>query len=138
MSSWVADRGLLSLDNIGGLTTLADQGVRKLCFILEVAARRYTELVGTFRRLPFSRNGLVEARFASHRLIVAHDPLRAEEQAARRRARIAELNADRFSRTLDETAMAAAELFDGKLALLTNAPDLSPAEVVHAIGRWPI
>lgn len=177
----VADRGLLSLDNIGELTTLADQGGRKLDFILAVPARRYTELVETFRRLAFSETGLAEASFAGHRLIVAHDPLRAEDQTARRRARIAELEAmaekmvtrldgqdagettrgrrasdrgaysrfaravaeaeltrfikadyaaDRFSWALDEAAISAAELFDGRLALITNAPDLTPADAV--------
>ena len=177
----VADRGLLSLDNIGELTALADQGGRKLEFILAVPARRYGELAETFRGLAFSEEGLAEATFAGHRLIVAHDPTHAALQSARRRARIAELDAmaekmvtrldaqdagetargrrasdrgaysrfaravaeaeltrfikadyaaDRFSWALDEDAIAAAELFDGKLALLTNAPDLTPAEAV--------
>ncbi len=44
------------------------------------------ELAETFRRLSFSENGLAEASFAGHRLVVAHDPLRAEDQTARRRA----------------------------------------------------
>jgi hypothetical protein len=42
----------------------------------------------------------------------------------------ADLPSDRFSWTVDEAAIAQAELFDGKLALLTNAPDLTPAEAV--------
>ena len=177
----VADRGLLSLDNIDALTALADQGGRKLEFILAVPARRYGELSDTFRGLSFDAEGLAETAFAGHRLIVALDPLRAAEQSAKRRARIAELealaekmvrkldaqddgltdrgrrasdrgafsrftravaeeeltrflkadySADRFSWSLDEEAIAEAELFDGKLALITNAPDLSPAETV--------
>lgn len=179
----VADRGLLSLDNIGELTALAEQvtGGRKLEFILAVPARRYGELAETFRGLTFSEDGLAEACFAGHRLIVAHDPARAVQQSARRRARIAELDAmaeklvtrldaqdagetargrrasdrgaysrfaravaeaeltrfikadytaDRFSWEVDEGAITAAELFDGKLAILTNAPDLTPAEAV--------
>ena len=177
----VADRGLLSLDNIDELTALAERGDRQLEFILAVPARRYAELVDTFRALAFDDAGLVEASFAGHRLIVAHDPLRAQEQTARRRARIAELEAmaekmvakldaqddgktakgrrasdrgaysrftravaeaemtrfikpdftaDRFSWSVDEEAVAEAQLFDGKLALITNAPDLTPAEAV--------
>ena len=51
----VADRGLLSRDNIGELTALADQGERKLDFILAVPARRHSELVETFRGLAFLR-----------------------------------------------------------------------------------
>ena len=42
----------------------------------------------------------------------------------------ADLEADRFSWHLDEQAVMRAELFDGKLALLTNTSDLSPAETV--------
>lgn len=176
----VADRGLLSLDNIGDLTAMADEGGRKLEFILAVPARRYAELVETFRGLTFDE-GLAEASFAGHRLIVAHDPLRGQEQSDKRRKRIRELEvmaekmvakldaqdegatargrrasdrgaysrftravaeaeltrfikadyaADRFSWSLDEVAIAGAELFDGKLALLTNAPDISPAAAV--------
>ncbi|WP_145111708.1 IS1634 family transposase, partial [Cereibacter sediminicola] len=150
-------------------------------FILAVPARRYGELVETFRDLVFDEAGLAEAAFAGHRLIVAHDPLRAAEQSEKRRARISELEtlaermvgkldaqdagatergrrasdrgaysrftravaeaelsrflqadftADRFSWSLNEAAIAEAELFDGKLALPTNAPDLTRAEAV--------
>jgi len=177
----VADRGLLSLENIGKLTALADKGGRKLEFILAVPARRYADLVETFQGLEFDDTGLAESAFAGHRLIVAHDPLRADEQSGRRHARIAELEAmaekmvakldaqdegqttrgrrasdrgaysrftravaeaeltrflkadlqaDRFSWHVDEGAIARAELFDGKLALITNAPDLTAADTV--------
>ncbi|WP_127904442.1 IS1634 family transposase [Solirhodobacter olei] len=177
----VADRGLLSLDNIGELTALAEQGARKLEFILAVPARRYSELVGTFQGLAFFDGGLAETTFAGHRLIVAHDPERAALQSAHRRERITELEtmaekmvgkldaqdegttakgrrasdrgafsrftravaeaeltrflkadftADRFSWSVDEEALAEAELFDGKLALITNAADLTPAETL--------
>lgn len=179
----VADRGLLSLENIGELTALAEQaqGGRTLEFILAVPARRYGELAETFRGLAFGEHGVAEDRFAGHRLIVAHDPLRAAEQGERRRARIAELdamaekmvgkldaqdegqtakgrrasdrgaysrfaravaeaeltrfikadlNADRFSWSVDGDVIAEAELFDGKLALITNALDLTPTDAV--------
>lgn len=177
----VADRGLLSLDNIGALTALAQEGGRTLEFILAVPARRYGELVETFRGLAFDGDGLAEATFAGHRLIVAHDPLRAAEQGEARRARIteleamaekmvgkldaqdggatpqgrrasdrgaysrftravadaemtrflkADLTADRFSWSVEEEAVAGAELFDGTLTLITNTTDISPAEAV--------
>ncbi|WP_138473458.1 IS1634 family transposase [Poseidonocella sp. HB161398] len=177
----VADRGLLSQENIGELTALADRGSRKLEFILAVPARRYIELAETFEGLAFDADGLAEAEFSGHRLIVAHDPLRAAEQSDRRRARIRELEemgerlagkldqqdagetargrrasdrgsysrfakavaeaeltrfikpdlqADLFSWSLDEAAIARAELFDGKLALLTNVAGITPAEAV--------
>ena len=47
----VADRDLLSLDNIGELSDLADQGGRRLEFILAVPARRYADLTETFGSL---------------------------------------------------------------------------------------
>jgi len=88
----VADRGLLSLDNVAQLAEVAAQSARRIEFILAVPARRYAELGGTMDALEFV-NGLAESRFADHRLVVAHDPGRAAEQGARRRTRIAELEA---------------------------------------------
>ena len=85
----VADRGLLSLENIDDLTALAERDGCKLEFTLAVPACRYADLVETFRGLVFDEDGLAESGFADHRLIVAHDPLRAAEQSDRRRARIA-------------------------------------------------
>jgi len=178
----VADRGLLSLDNIQHLTEMADQGGRKLEFILAVPARRYSDLVKTFQDFDFSDgNGLREASFEGHRLIVAHDAKRALEQGESRQARIDELEAmgnamvakldrqdngksekgrrasdrgaysrfvravadaelsrfikadlttDRFSWTVNEDAIAQAALFDGKLVLLTNVPEITPEETV--------
>jgi transposase len=41
-----------------------------------------------------------------------------------------DVTADRFSWSVDEDAVAEAQLFDGKLALITNAPDLTPADAV--------
>jgi len=88
----VADRGLLSLDNIAELSALAEHSERRLEFILAVPARRYAELGETIKGMDFV-DGVGEARFAGHRLVVAHDPVRAAEQRERRRARIAELEA---------------------------------------------
>lgn len=87
----VADRGLLSLDNIHHLTEIADKDGRKLEFILAVPARRYGDLVETFRGFDFTGDGLREASFEGHRLIVAHDAARAIEQGEARRVRINEL-----------------------------------------------
>ena len=178
----VADRGLLSLDNIHHLTQMADQGGRKLEFILAVPARRYGDLLEIFQNFDFSDgDGLHEGSFEGHRLIVAHDAGRAKEQGAARRARIneldamgnamvakldrqdegksekgrrasdrgaysrfvraisdaeltrfikADLTADRFSWDIDEDAIARAALFDGKLVLLTNVPEITPADAV--------
>lgn len=91
----VADRGLLSLDNIAELGELATTTQRQLQFILAVPARRYRELGGTLEALTFEpgRESLAEGKFAGHRLVVAHDPKRAAEQSAKRRAKIVELEA---------------------------------------------
>lgn len=89
----VADRGLLSLDNVAELTALATATSRQLQFILAVPARRYRELGGTLEGLTFdpASASIAEGQFAGHRLVVAHDPVRAAEQAAKRRRKIAEL-----------------------------------------------
>jgi len=157
------------------------RGERRLEFILTVPVHRYADLAETFQALAFDADDLADSSFAEHRLIVAHDPLRAAEQGDRRRARIAELKAmvekmvgkldaqdagktakgrrasnrgaysrftravaeaemtrflkvdftaERFSWSVDDDAIARAELFDGRVALITNAPDLTPAEAV--------
>lgn len=93
----VADRGLLSLDNVTELTRLAEAAGRTLEFILAVPARRYAELGGTLENRPFD-DGLAESRFAGQRLVVAHDPVRAAEQSTKRRERIQTLVA--FAETL--------------------------------------
>jgi hypothetical protein len=93
----VADRGLLSLDNVAELEALALPEGRSLDYILAVPARRYAELPGLVRGLTF-REGLAEGVFQGRRLVVAHDPVRAEEQGAKRRARIEALEA--FGETL--------------------------------------
>jgi transposase len=177
----VADRGLLSLDNVAEIKRIADEAARRLEFILAVPARRYIELGGTLQGLKF-KDGLAEGRFAEHRMVVAQDPVRAAEQGVRRKERITELeafatkliakldaqdagrtergrrasdrgaysrfnqavreaelcrffkidlNADRFSYELDDEAIEHAELFDGKLVLLTSVADFSPQQIVE-------
>ena len=62
----VANRSLLSLDNIGELSDLTDQGGRRLEFILAIPARRYTDLTDTLESLAFDEAGLTESTFADH------------------------------------------------------------------------
>ena len=61
----VADRGLLSLENIDELIALATRGARRLEFILAVPARRYAELVDTFRTLTFELPRVYRRAFRS-------------------------------------------------------------------------
>ena len=94
----VADRGLLSLDNVEALSKLS-AGDRALEFILAVPGRRYAEfgeILQSFqvRALASELDETVEeSQWGSRRLIIAHNAERAREQTALRRRRIAELEA---------------------------------------------
>ena len=113
----VADRGLLSLDNLDALEALelpaGSDGPRTLEYILAVPGRRYGEFEPVLQ--DFQAKVTVQARQAQvlrdagqpatpaetvdeacwleRRLVVAHQPERASEQSAKRAARIAELQA---------------------------------------------
>ena len=104
----VADRGLLSLDNLEALQAIhlndktsaskdqsACQG-RALEFIIAVPGRRYAEfasLLGDFQPLctQTSTEMVGEIAWNGLRLVVAHDPVTALEQQVKRKAKIIEL-----------------------------------------------
>jgi transposase len=101
----VADRGLLSLQNVDDIIALGQLHARQLEFILAVPARRYGELGEVLDTLTFTdAEPIQESRFKGHRLIVSHDPVRAKAQSQKRRARIDELSifADRLVNKLDQ------------------------------------
>lgn len=183
----VADRGLLSLDNIEALSKLHVAADRPLEFILAVPGRRYGEFVELLepigvRTAQATEEVVEEAKWQGHRLVVAHNPLHAAEQTQDRLKRIqalqqraeqlagkltaqddgkvqrgrklsdsgakarffhevsdahlariikVDLKSDLFTYEIDETALARAQLMDGKLMLVTNVPDMTPAEVVQ-------
>jgi transposase len=92
----VADRGLLSLDNIDELGRIKLPGGQALEFILAVPGRRYGEFVEVLQA--FQAKAVVagqeiveETTWHDLRLVVAHHPQRAREQTALRRARMAAL-----------------------------------------------
>lgn len=111
----VADRGLLSLDNLKALEelTLPDgpSGPRVLEYILAVPGRRYgefepvleavqTEVAAQAQRVQALRDAgqpaapaetVAESTWQCRRLVVAHDPQRAAEQTTKRREHIDEL-----------------------------------------------
>jgi hypothetical protein len=94
----VADRGLLSIDNLADLARIELPGGQPLEFILAVPGRRYgefAELLGPLHEAAVAADAesLAESRWEGHRLMVAHDPVRAQEQSALRTARIAALEA---------------------------------------------
>ena len=92
----VADRGLLSLDNIDELGKIKLPGGQALEFILAVPGRRYGEFVEVLQAFQ-TKAALAEQEIVEEtcwhdlRLVVAHHPQRATEQTALRRERIAAL-----------------------------------------------
>ena len=94
----VADRGLLSIDNLKDLTSITLPSGQPLEFILAVPGRRYGEFAELLQGLHATAQQqesetVAEARWQEHRLVVAHDPVRAQEQTALRASRIAALQA---------------------------------------------
>ena len=90
----VADRGLLSLDNLEELQGLTTPAGEPLEFILAVPGRRYPDFVDTLRDFhntqcqPADQEVLGEFRWNALRLVAAHDPRMAAEKTAERDRRI--------------------------------------------------
>lgn len=98
----VADRGLLSLDNLAEIEALSTADGQPLDYILAVPGRRYGEFADLIRKTKL-RNGLGETTWQSRRLIVAHDEERARAQRMARRETLAEIQAEgeRMAKRLD-------------------------------------
>ena len=95
----VADRGLLSVDNLADLASITLPSGQPLEFVLAVPGRRYGEFVELLQPLHDAAAAntedetISEAQWEGHRLVVAHNPVRAKEQTALRASRIAQLQA---------------------------------------------
>ena len=183
----VADRGLLSIDNIEQLQAISLPDGAPLEFILAVPGRRYTDFVELLEPIhseqfaKAEKEVLGEVKWNGHRLIIAHDPavsrtagakrdsiiselekkavewtekLEAQEVGKKARGRkssdggvcarfyravteahlskiiLVDLQSELFTYSIDEHALALAKIMDGKLLLVTNATDLSQAEVL--------
>jgi transposase len=92
----VADRGLLSVDNLNDLAAIALPSGQPLEFILAVPGRRYGEFAELLQPVhdaacAAGTETTTESKWQGHRLIVAHDPARAQEQTALRATRITAL-----------------------------------------------
>jgi hypothetical protein len=89
----VADRGLLSLDNLQMLSELKLPGERALEFIVAVPGRRHGDFVELLAPLQAKAEGATaevidELRWQGHRLVVAHNPDQARARTQRRRDRL--------------------------------------------------
>ncbi|WP_435106842.1 IS1634 family transposase [Arhodomonas sp. AD133] len=93
----VADRGLLSLDNVDTLEALGREQGLAVDYILAVPGRRYGEFTDLMDRLhpvlaeqaqAAGEEAVTETTWQGRRLVVAHNPERAAEQSANRRRRI--------------------------------------------------
>jgi transposase len=92
----VADRGLLSLDNIDELGKIKLPSGQALEFILAVPGRRYGEFVEVLQAfqaeaITAEQEIVEETSWHDLRLVVAHNPQRATEQTQLRQQRIAAL-----------------------------------------------
>jgi len=92
----VADRGLLSLDNMEELAKIKLPRGQALEFILAVPGRRYGEFAQVLQALQAKAGAATEeiideTRWQGMRLVVAHHPERAKEQTELRRERITAL-----------------------------------------------
>lgn len=105
----VADRGLLSLDNLEALRGIELRNGQPLEFILAVPARRYNDFVEQLQPWHKTHCEKAEAEILHEqswhdlRLVVAHDPERAAEQTQSRQRRIDELLAlgEQWAQKLD-------------------------------------
>jgi len=183
----VADRGLLSTENLADLQAIVLPGGNNLEFILAVPGRRYGDFVEllepfhTEQCLPAKEEILGETQWNKLRLVIAHDPQVSLDAGAKRDKRINELKkqadqwvgklndqdagkrmpgkklsdggarakfyrevcdahltrivkvdltSELFTYDIDERALKHAKMMDGKLLLVTNAPDFTHEEVV--------
>lgn len=106
----VADRGLLSLDNLAAIEALKTAHGQPLEYILAVPGRRYGDFADLMRATPIDK-GLGETSWQDRRLVIAHDDERAEHQKAARLNNIAELQAEgeRIGKRLDAQDAGAAQ-----------------------------
>lgn len=99
----IADRGLLSLDNLEAVESLKTAHGEPLEYILAVPGRRYSEFAKTVAGTTLT-DGVGETIWQSRRLVVAHDEERAAAQSAARRQTIEAIEAEghRLAKRLDD------------------------------------
>ena len=119
----VADRGLLSLDNLDELRKLTLPSGQALEFILAVPGRRYSEFVELLspmqqQCIKASTEITAEVAWNDLRLVLAHDPATALEQQQKRQAKMNELQtqANAWAGKLDEQDQGGAKKRGRKLS----------------------
>lgn len=98
----IADRGLLSLDNLTQIEALKTAKGEPLEYILAVPGRRYGEFADLIAATALAE-GLGETVWQQRRLVAAHDEERAQIQHAARKATLAgiEAESERMAKRLD-------------------------------------
>jgi len=129
----VADRGLLSLDNIAQIRALALEKQRQVDFILALSARRYKAMPALMAELNYT-DGLAETRFENERCVVAYDAQTAARQAEKRRAEINAVEAlgQKLADKLDAQDAAEAAL---EAASTTKASTHKPGKEANESAR---
>ena len=99
----VADRGLLSLDNLAAIEALRTTAALPIEYIVAVPGRRYGEFAEVVRNTQLN-DGIGDTTWQSRRLVIAHDPVRTQAQHAARRETIARIVAEgeRLAKRLDD------------------------------------
>jgi transposase len=99
----VADRGLLSLDNLTAVEALTSANGTPIEYILAVPARRYAEF-GECVAASELVDGVGETRWQERRLVIAHDEETAQRQQRARREEIARIETEgqRIAARLDD------------------------------------
>lgn len=121
----VADRGLLSVDNLAELEAMTLPNGEPVEFILAVPGRRYRDFETLLKPLhdnlfhDAKKEEIAESSWNDHRLIIAHDPVRAADETLARDQKIAALEqeaerlASKLDRQDDGTATRGRKLSDG-------------------------
>lgn len=99
----IADRGLLSLDNLEAIESLQTAQGKPLEYILAVPGRRYAEFGDKVADCTLE-DGVGEATWQERRLVIAHDAERAAKRSRQRRQTIEAIEAEgeRMAKRLDD------------------------------------
>ena len=87
----VADRGLVSEENLKSVPDLGKIGGQTVQFIFAVPLRKYSETRMILSNRDFNEDGIIEKNFRGHRLVVSYNSKIAREQTLNRRKQIEQI-----------------------------------------------